>query len=141
MINTIKNYSKNIIIILSIALFIASCSKDLDDSNKYNIEGLWRLEGIYTYDLEGNLIDSKYYDKTWDVEKDSIEYTNSYNLSEDVGGGKGVLKGKFSYKTFSDGTFFHSQQAFEIDVLTKEDLIYSIQRPNHINEFRYFSID
>ena len=137
MINTNKKY---LILIISIVL-VTSCSKDSDDQNKYNIEGLWELEGIYTYDLEGNLIDLKYYDTTWDVKKDSIEYTNSYNLSEEVEGGKGILKGKFSYKIFPDGTFFHSQQPFKIDVLTEEELIFSIQRPDLVHEFRYFSID
>ena len=141
MINKIKNYSKNIVLIVSIVLFITSCSKDLDDTNRYNIEGLWRLEGIYTYDLEGNLIDSKYYDQIWDVQKDSIEYTNSYDLSEDVGGGKGILKGKFSYKTFPDGGFYHSQQMFKIDVLTEDDLIFSIRRPDLIHKIHYYSID
>lgn len=126
-------------VLLVLSIFFVSCSTDMDDINRYNIEGQWRLEGIYTYDLEGDLIDSKYYDTVWDIKKDSIEYTNTYHFSD--GFGPGVLQSKFSYKTYSDGTFYHSEQMFKIDVLTEDDLIFSIKRPKYIDEFRYYSID
>lgn len=128
-----------IIVLLIITIFCTGCFTDLDDINRYNVEGKWRLEGIYTYDLEGDLIDSLYYDTVWDIRKDSIEYTNTYHFSG--GFGTGVVQSKFSYRTYSDGTFYHSEQRFKIDVLTEDELIFSIRRPDYTDEFRFFSIE
>ena len=135
---SIKNYYRTALLLVSTIICI-SCSTDLDDVNRYNIEGKWRLEGIFQFDLEGNLVDINDTNMVWDVDKDSIEYTNSYNFGGYLG--TGLLNSKISYKTYPDGFLNFGPTLYKIKVLTQDDLIFSVSRPDYIWEWRLYSID
>lgn len=135
----LSNKYYNRIAILLVITMLISCSTDLDDINRYNIEGKWKLEGIFKFDLEGNLLDINDTNMVWDVDKDSIEYTNSYYFGEDIG--TGVLSSKVSHKTFPDGFLNFGPTLYTIDVLTQNDLIFSVKRPDYYWEWRLYSID
>lgn len=133
-----KNYYRTALLLVSTIICI-SCSTDLDDVNRYNIEGKWRLEGIFQFDLEGNLVDINDTNMVWDVDKDSIEYTNSYYFGEILG--TGVLTSKVGYKTYPDGFLNFGSTLYKIDVLNEVDLVFSVRRPDYVWEWRLYSIE
>ena len=133
-----KYYNRDAMLLVIIMLSI-SCSTDSDDRNRYDIAGKWKLEGIFKFDLAGNLVDINETNMIWDVDKDSIEYTNSYYFGEYIG--IGLLNSKVSYKTYPDGFLNFGPTLYTIDVLTKDDLIFSVRRPDYYWEWRFYSID
>ena len=126
------------LITVFLVLTSLSCSTDNNDYNRYNIEGKWKLDGVYNYDLKSRLYESHFYDEVWNVKSDTIEATTFYHFNENFG--TGVLKQKFNYVIFSDGTFIHHNTQTKIDKLTEDELIFSIKRSDHTTEFRYYSV-
>lgn len=115
------------------------CSEESDDFNKDQLEGHWKLEGIYNIDFDGNIISSNEYNLVWEIMEDSIEYTRTQYLGE--GFGDGVMNSKIGYEFYPDGTFIHSQNNFKIETLTEEDLIFIVKRSEYTTETRFYSID
>lgn len=117
----------------------SSCSTDNADFNTYNIEGKWRLEGIYNYDLKSRLYESTFYDQVWNVTSDTIEFITTYHLGE--GFGNGILKQKLNYSIFPNGAFLLGSSRKKIKKLTDKEFTFSVKRPDHTTDYRYFSIN
>ena len=127
--------------LISILLILVSlgCSEDKDEFNKDQLKGNWKLEGIYNIDFDGNIISSNQYDLVWEIMEDSIEYTRTQYLGE--GFGNGVMNSKIGYKFYPDGTFIHSQNNFQIETLSEDDLIFTVKRPDYITETRFYALE
>ncbi|WP_037320257.1 hypothetical protein [Salegentibacter sp. Hel_I_6] len=107
------------LIVFTFILASLGCSKDTDEFNKDQLKGNWKLEGIYNIDCDGNEISSNQYDLVWKIMEDSIEYTRTQYLGE--GFGDGVMKSRIGYTFYTDGTFIHSQNNFQIETLSEDD--------------------
>jgi hypothetical protein len=131
-----KKYS---IISFLLILINLGCSSDSEEFNKKQLKGSWKLEGIYNIDFEGNIISSNQYDLVWDIMEDSIEYTRTQYLGE--GFGDGIMNSKISYEFYPNGTFIHSQNNFQIETLSEDELIFTVKRPDYITETRFFAFE
>jgi|GEM_PF-3897277 len=131
-----KKYS---IISFLLILINLGCSSDSEEFNKEQLKGSWKLEGIYNIDFEGNIISSNQYDLVWDIMEDSIEYTRTQYLGE--GFGDGIMNSKIGYEFYPNGTFIHSQNNFQIETLSEDELIFTVKRSDYITETRFYAFD
>jgi len=130
---------KPIIIYIFIFLSLSSCSNDeYYPFSEENIQGEWKLDGIYKYDLSGNLTDVTNYNLVWNIDMDSIESIQSYGF-EDIG--TGVLEQQFEYNLYPNGIFQFGGTKSKIQSLNHEEFIFSINRPDYVSEFIFYSIN
>ena len=124
---------KHIIILFFIFLSLSSCSNDESyPFSEEDIQGEWKLDGIYKYYLSGNLTDVTNYNLVWNIDLDSIESIQSYDF-EDIG--TGVLKQRFEYSLYPNGIFQFWGTKSKIQSLNHEEFIFSVN--NYIPNVTY----